>query len=244
MAWVRLQQLELFRGFFEAIGVAAFAANAAALLALVVAGLLYGLFHAIGPGPGKAALAAYLLSHPASFARAMRLGLLAALAQGACTAALVALGASVNDGDRASAAALALVGAALLALAALRLHRALFGGDPPPRLSPLWLALAIGLRPDLVGVVVFATTTRLGVGWVGGVAVASMALGTGLAIAAFCAFLAATRNGLAWLGRLAGRGGRIAGAGVGVVGAFAVSGIGLLLLDPTLADAVVARLAR
>ncbi|SBV96684.1 putative membrane protein [uncultured Alphaproteobacteria bacterium] len=243
-AWVRLQQLEFFRGFVDAIGVAAFAANLAALLGLVSAGLLYGLFHAIGPGPGKAALAAYLLSHPASPGGAMRLGLLAALAQGGCTAALVAIGASVGAGDFAAAAGLAAVGALLAATAALRLRRVLDGRETPPRVATGWLVLAIGLRPDLVGAMVLLATQRLGVGWIGGIALAAMALGTGLAIAAFCACLAMSRAAVARLGRLAGHRGRIAEASVAVAGGVAVLAIGLLLLDPRLADAVTARLAQ
>lgn len=234
VAWVRLQRLELFREFFEAIGIAAFAANLAAIVGLVAAGLLYGLFHAIGPGPGKAALAAYLLSHPARPGQAIALGLLAALAQGGGTALLVALGGSVAAGDRAGAVALAAVGAALAAFALARLRA---GGAARPRLAPVWLALAIGLRPDLVGVIVLTTTQRLDVGWVGGIAVTAMALGTGFAIAAFCAVLAAVRGGLAWFG-----GGR-AWEGVAMLGGVAISTIGALLLAPSLADAVVAWLA-
>lgn len=236
VAWVRLQRLELFREFFEAIGIAAFAANLAAIGALVAAGLLYGVFHAIGPGPGKAALAAYLLSHPVRPGRAMALGLLAALAQGCGTALLVALGGSVGAGDRASAIAIAAVGALLAGFALVRLRA---GGADRPRLPPIWLALAIGLRPDLVGMVVLSTTQRLGVGWIGAIATAAMALGTGLAIAAFCAVLAAARGGIAVFGRRM----RSVGAGIAVLGGIAVCGIGALLLDPDLADALVAHLA-
>lgn len=232
VSWVRLQQIELFRGFVDAIGVAAFAANLAAVLGLILAGLIYGLFHAIGPGPGKAVLAAYLLSHPARAGAAIRLGLGAALAQGGWTAALVAIGGSIGDGDRAAAIGIALAGLGLAAAAAVRLHRTLFGGEPPLRFAPGWLALVVGLRPDVVGVMVLLATQRLGVGWVGGVAVAAMALGTGLAIAGFCGFLAMTRSALAWIGRGAGRWGRIVGAGFGLAGGIAIAAIGMFLLDP------------
>lgn len=242
VSWVRLQQLELFRGFVDAIGIAAFTADAAALAGLVASGLLYGVFHAVGPGPGKAALAAYLLSHPASIRRAAILGLAAALAQGLASALLVLGGVaapSLNPGlvsavswaDTASALALAAVGLGLAWLAAVRLHRVLTRAEPAPRpLNRAWLALAIGLRPDVVGVMVLYSTLHLGAAWVGGVAIAAMAAGTGIAIAMLCTVLATARGSVALILGLGGRWSRIGGAGVGILGGVAVAVVGAVML--------------
>lgn len=247
-AWIETQQAELFRGFVDAIGIAAFSANLAGSLDLVVAGLIYGIFHAIGPGPGKAVLVAYLVSHPATPRRAVSLGLAAALAQGLFTAVLILgrsaitpwfdsrIGHAVGLAENASAVAVALVGAVLLAKAARRLHRLLFAPEtPPPKpINLLWFAAAIGLRPDLVGVVVLLSTHGLGATWIGLVGVAAMAAGTACGVALLCGTLAVTRSALAWISRVAGRWARIGGAGVSVAGAFGIVFIGLILLDSEL----------
>ncbi len=256
-AWVHAQQAELFRAFVDTIGIAAFSANLAGALELVLAGLVYGMFHAIGPGPGKAVLAAYLVTHPATPRRAIRLGLAAALAQGLFTAALMlgrslispwwspGVGRTVTFAETASAVAVAAVGVVLVARAARRLHRALHAPDTPTEpLNPLWLAAAIGLRPDLVGVVVLLSTHGLGVTWIGLVAVAAMAAGTALGVAAMCGALAATRSGVAWVSRAAGRWARVGGAAVSVAGAFGVLCIGLILVDSDLTARATALLAK
>ncbi len=257
-AWIETQQAELFRGFVDAIGVAAFSANLAGTLELILAGLIYGIFHAIGPGPGKAVLAAYLVTHPATPRRAISLGLAAALAQGLFTALLILgrsaiapwfdsrIGHAVTLAENASAIAVALVGAVLVAKAARRLHRTLFAPDVPPSkpINLLWFAAAIGLRPDLVGVVVLLSTHGLGVTWIGLVAVAAMAAGTAFGVAALCGTIAVTRAGFAWISRIAGRWARVGGAGVSVAGAFGIVFIGLILLDSELTARTTAFLAQ
>jgi len=257
-AWISVQQAELFRGFVDAIGIAVFSANLAGTLELILAGLLYGVFHAIGPGPGKAVLATYLVSHPASARSAIGLGLAAALAQGVFTAILILgrsatlpwfdsrIGHTVTLAETASALAVAAVGAMLAVHAARRLHCALHGSEPPPGrpVNLLWLAVGIGLRPDLVGVVVLLSAHGLGVTWVGLVAVTAMAVGTALGVAVFCGTLAVTRTGLAWITRIAGRWARIGGAGLSVLGAFGILFIGLILLDSDLTARTTAALTR
>ena len=258
LAWIETQQAELFRGFVDAIGIAAFSANLAGTFELIVAGLIYGIFHAIGPGPGKAVLATYLVSHPTSARRAIVLGLVAALAQGVFTALLILgrsaaapwfdsrIGHTVTLAETASALGVAAVGAVLVLRAARRLHRTLYVPETPPSrpFNLLWFAAAIGLRPDLVGVVVLLSAHGLGVTWVGLVAVGAMAVGTALGVAVLCGTLAATRNGFAWITRIAGRWARIGGAGVSVAGAFGILFIGLILLDSDLTAHTTAALTR
>lgn len=257
-AWIETQQAELFRGFVDAIGIAVFSANLAGLLGLVSAGLIYGIFHAIGPGPGKAVLAAYLVTHPTNARHAVGLGLAAALAQGLFTALLILgrsaispwietrIGPAVTLAETASAAAVAAVGAILVVRAGMRLHRMLHATEvPSPRpLNLLWVAAAIGLRPDLVGVVILMSAHGLGVTWVGLVAAGAMAAGTALGVAALCGTVATTRSILAWIARIAGRWSRLGGAGVAVLGGFGILFIGLILLDPDLTSRTTALLAR
>lgn len=58
-------------------------------LSLMVLSLGYGVFHALGPGHGKAVITAYLLSHPTALRRGLSLTVAAALLQGAVAIALV-----------------------------------------------------------------------------------------------------------------------------------------------------------
>lgn len=57
--------------------------------ALLLASFLYGLFHAAGPGHGKAVLATYLATQPQRLARGIGLAVAAAVAQGAVAVLLV-----------------------------------------------------------------------------------------------------------------------------------------------------------
>lgn len=255
-AWIDARQGELFRALVDAIGTAAFSADVAATFGLISAGILYGVFHAIGPGPGKAVLAAYLVTHPATARDAMRLGLVAALMQGVATVAVVlgrsviapwfdsGLGRAVTFAETASASAVALVGLGLALRAGARLHRILHAREmPPPPRTGLWLAIAIGLRPDIVGTVVLLSAHGLGFTRVGLTAVAAMAAGTGITVALMCGCVAVSRGGLARVARVFGRPARLGGATLAVIGGFGVSLIGAMLLDSDLTRTVTAALS-
>ncbi|MDO0945603.1 nickel/cobalt transporter [Chromohalobacter israelensis] len=58
-------------------------------LSLMALSLGYGVFHAVGPGHGKAVITAYLLSHPTALRRGLSLTVAAALLQGLVAIALV-----------------------------------------------------------------------------------------------------------------------------------------------------------
>ncbi|MHB0775104.1 nickel/cobalt transporter [Halomonas sp. WWR20] len=60
-----------------------------ASLSLMALSLGYGIFHAVGPGHGKAVITAYLLSHPTALRRGLSLTVAAALLQGLVAIALV-----------------------------------------------------------------------------------------------------------------------------------------------------------
>ncbi|GGK29342.1 nickel/cobalt transporter [Salinarimonas ramus] len=82
--------------FYDALrgSVAALKESGAALPALVGLGFAYGVFHAAGPGHGKAVIAAYLVADGRALAKGFTLSLAAALLQ-ALVAIVLVLGASL-----------------------------------------------------------------------------------------------------------------------------------------------------
>jgi ABC-type nickel/cobalt efflux system permease component RcnA len=69
--------------------VAALKADGSALWSLILLGFAYGVFHAAGPGHGKAVIAAYLVSSERALAKGLGMSLAAALVQAAVAIALV-----------------------------------------------------------------------------------------------------------------------------------------------------------
>lgn len=65
--------------------------GAAAGATLILISLLYGVFHAVGPGHGKAVISAYLLANERALRRGVGLAFLASLVQGLSAVLLVAL---------------------------------------------------------------------------------------------------------------------------------------------------------
>lgn len=121
-----------------------------ALWTLLGVAFAYGVFHAAGPGHGKAVLAAYLVANERALRRGLALAALAALLQACVALALVggftlALGATsraMRDAARwveiASFAAIVAVGLALV----WRKSRALWSELRAPRFAPLSAAVA------------------------------------------------------------------------------------------------------
>ena len=81
--------------------VAALKENGAALWSLLAIGFAYGVFHAAGPGHGKAVIAAYLVSDERALAKGFGMSLAAGLVQASVAVALVGI---VAAGLRATAA--------------------------------------------------------------------------------------------------------------------------------------------
>lgn len=75
--------------------VRALASDPSALSGLLGLGLLYGVFHAAGPGHGKAVIASYMMASDRAVKRGIGIAFLAALLQGAVAVALVAIAALV-----------------------------------------------------------------------------------------------------------------------------------------------------
>lgn len=85
--WILAQQ-----GWFEhqlSLGVRAVHTDGTALWWLIGIGFVYGVFHAAGPGHGKAVLASYMIANERALQRGIVLSCLAALLQGAVAIAIV-----------------------------------------------------------------------------------------------------------------------------------------------------------
>jgi nickel/cobalt transporter (NicO) family protein len=85
--WILAQQ-----GWFEhqlSLAVRAFQGSANAVWPLVALSFTYGVFHAAGPGHGKAVLTSYMVANERAYRRGVALSLVAALLQGLVAIALV-----------------------------------------------------------------------------------------------------------------------------------------------------------
>ncbi|MDX6752383.1 high frequency lysogenization protein HflD [Geminicoccaceae bacterium 1502E] len=88
-AWIMEQQRAFHQELTQGLKTIEAGGGTAAAMGLVAASFLYGVFHAAGPGHGKAVLSAYLLTHKESMTRGLRLAAAAALCQGLTAIALV-----------------------------------------------------------------------------------------------------------------------------------------------------------
>jgi nickel/cobalt exporter len=202
----------------------------------------YGVFHAAGPGHGKAVIAGYILAGERAFRRGCALGACAALLQALVAMALVGVGSLVLNATAASmtragtfieTVSFALVAAAGLALA-WRKAGQLAGGHacgpdcahiPGPRLAAevrSWreaagIVLAAGSRPCAGAVLVLVFALAQGVAGAGILAVLAMAAGTAI-----------TTTALAALAVFAKRAALALAGGRGRAGARAVGGLELL----------------
>jgi nickel/cobalt transporter (NicO) family protein len=188
-----------------------------ALWGLIGLALAYGVFHAAGPGHGKAIVASYVIANENALRRGILIAALAALLQGIAAIALVGVIALVLGGSRQmmtgavnwietiSYAAIALFGFWLLIrkLAALW---SLWTGQagklashdhfhiPGPGEVMRWsvrdaaaAVFAAGLRPCSGAILILVFTLSQGVFWAGIAAVAAMSLGTALTTGAIAA---------------------------------------------------------
>jgi ABC-type nickel/cobalt efflux system permease component RcnA len=86
-AWVALYQAEFYRALTDAL--AAIKTSGHAFLWLAGLSFLYGVFHAVGPGHGKAVITSYLLVSRQTIRRAMVITFAASAMQGGVAIALV-----------------------------------------------------------------------------------------------------------------------------------------------------------
>lgn len=91
MEMVRQKQTQFYRELAQSVQTLKKENTLAAGWGLIVISLLYGIFHAIGPGHGKAVIASYLVASGQALRRGVMLSLLSSLAQGVTAVLLVAV---------------------------------------------------------------------------------------------------------------------------------------------------------
>ncbi len=93
-AWILQTQRDLHRQLTTVLHELDETPTARTAAALIIASFLYGIFHAAGPGHGKAVISAYLLTHRQSLGRGIWLSTAASLMQGvtAIAAVLILIG--------------------------------------------------------------------------------------------------------------------------------------------------------
>ena len=190
---------------------------------LVALGLAYGVFHAAGPGHGKAVISAYLFATGETVRRGIALAIASAFLQAVAAVALVAtlalaVGATARTMDavtltleRASYALIALIGAALAWRKGRDLLRALRGSPahrhsaacghalvpaPADGRSALGAVLAVGIRPCTGALIVLVFALAQGAFLAGVAATFAMAVGTAATVGAI-ATVAVLAKGLA-----------------------------------------------
>lgn len=87
--WMLQTQRQLHRDLTQGLHALRDAPTAQTAGALILISLLYGVFHAAGPGHGKAVISAYLLTQPQNLKRGILLSTVSALAQGVTAIVLV-----------------------------------------------------------------------------------------------------------------------------------------------------------
>lgn len=89
MGWMMAQQRQFHRELASALRTLVFVGSAAAVWGMVMVSFLYGVFHAAGPGHGKAVIATYLLTHENHVRRGVWLAFASAMLQGAVAVIIV-----------------------------------------------------------------------------------------------------------------------------------------------------------
>ena len=89
IAWVFEKQRAFHRELTQRLSGLSREQNLLAAWSLILASFLYGVFHAAGPGHGKAVMTGYLLTHRARLLRGLMLACAAALCQGLVALAIV-----------------------------------------------------------------------------------------------------------------------------------------------------------
>lgn len=89
ISWIMAQQRMFHEELITTLKILTADGGAAAAWSLVFGSFLYGIFHAAGPGHGKAVLTTYLLTHPHRISRGVGIAAAAAFCQGLVAIALV-----------------------------------------------------------------------------------------------------------------------------------------------------------
>lgn len=253
VAWLLQQQAEFHLALTKAIGTVG--QSPSALLTLLGLAFAYGVIHAIGPGHGKAVIAAYLVSSERAAKRGIALAFGAALVQALIALGIVSVVALILGGTGQQMDNLAhYIGQAGFALIiAMGLHivwrkgRALLSQQPadcgpdcghdhgpaPESASPGQLALiaiGAGIRPCSGAIILLVFALSKGLYLAGAASVGVMALGTAIGTSAF-ALLALKAKALS-LNLISGRGQLVSKLVLAaeMLAGLVLAGLGLLLL--------------
>ncbi len=224
---------------------------------LIGLALAYGVFHAAGPGHGKAVIAGYILAGERAFRRGCALSLCAALLQAAVAGAIVGIGSLILNATAASItrtgtlietvsfALVALIGLVLTWRKAGRLVHLDATCGPgcshlpgPQALETMdtWreragVVLAAGSRPCAGAVLVLVFAVSQGVPGAGVLAVLAMALGTALTTTALAGLAVFAKRAALRLAGGRGRAGVLALGGLELIAAAFVLVLGAAMLS-------------
>jgi len=263
ITWIFEQQRAFHRELIAAVQALKSGGGVAAGFTLIAASFLYGVFHAAGPGHGKAVITAYLATQRENRVRAIVLSGLASLCQG-LTALIIVYGViyaagllprdandAVSWSERASFVLVAMMGGFLIWRAVVSWRRSGSGGHhahcchshgPAPEdisratdlRTALGIILSIGLRPCSGAVIVLVFAQASGLALAGILAVFAMSIGTGLAVSGLAIFVVSARSWIAGLSDGGGAHWRYAGYLVSITGGVILVAIGLSLLSASL----------
>lgn len=259
VGYVRQQQRALYRQFADAVRDVKSGQSFATVFALVLLSFLYGVFHAAGPGHGKAVISAYLLANERAVRRGVILSFAASFAQALSAIVLVStvvfalkgLGVTTKQSMGAlitlSAWMIVAIGAWML-WSSLRhsgahQHHDHTGvcdhdhhvhpyqlGEPLSWTKAGAIVAAIGLRPCSGAIFVLLFANTIGLYVAGIWSTFAMALGTATTVSALAALTLLSKKAALHLA-----GGRTRWTewfyrGFGVLGSLAIIGLGALLL--------------
>ncbi|AWN36044.1 nickel/cobalt transporter [Methylobacterium radiodurans] len=222
---------------------------------LIGIGFAYGVFHAAGPGHGKAVIAGYIVAGERALRRGCALSFAAALLQAGVAIGIVGVGSLILGAtaagmsqagtliETASFAMVALVGLALTWRKAGRLAGSgALGCGPdcahgvvPPRDGESWrtragVVLAAGSRPCAGAVLLLVFALSQGMLGAGMLAVLAMALGTALTTSALASLAVFAKGAALRLAGGRGQAGSITVAGLELLAAAFVLVLGLAML--------------
>lgn len=260
VGYVQQQQRALYRQFADAVRNVKSEQSFAPVFALMLLSFLYGVFHAAGPGHGKAVISAYLLANERAVKRGVALSFAASFAQGLSAVVLVSTVMFVLKGlgvtTKQSMAAMITISAwMIVAIGVWMLWSSLQRSDAhqhhdhtagachhdhhvqPNQLGePLsWakagaIVAAVGLRPCSGAIFVLLFANTIGLYVAGIWSTFVMALGTAITVSALALLTLLSKKAAL---RLAGgrtRWTELFYRGFAVLGSLAIIGLGVLLL--------------
>ena len=256
-AWIAQKQSEFYKKMSDAL--AASRADGSAWLLLIGLSFAYGIFHAAGPGHGKAVISSYLLATGETLKRGILISFASAMAQAVTAIAVVgvlavaigatsrAMGLATWWMEAASYALIVLLGLGLLfrrslipARANAHVHDENCSHSHGPDLKDLdgefgWrragaAVLAVGLRPCTGALIVLVFALAQGLIWTGVAATFAMAFGTAVTVAAIATFAVLAKNAALKLASGSKPRGRRLLRFIEVAAGFAVLAFGLILL--------------